>query len=111
MGHPGEIPRNVLHSENNDWDGLDNGGWCEEEEVKVPQKRPPRQVVGVDQPVDQLRVLQQARLRLAALQHGPQVQRLRVEGSRAVGVHGEGEEKKLTIGGRNGDRRRRRRGS
>ncbi len=100
VGHPGEIPRKVLHSENNDWDGLDNGGWCEEEEVEVPRRRPLRQVVGVEQHLDQLRALQQGRVRLATLQKGPQVQRVRVERSRAVVVHDEVKEKELTIGGR-----------
>ncbi len=111
VGHPGEIPRKVLHSENNDWDELDNGDWCEKKEVEVPRRRPPRQVVRVEQPLDQLRALQQGRVRLVTLQRGPQVQRVRVEGSRAVGVDGEGKEKELTIGGRQGGRSRGSRGS
>ncbi len=104
VGHPGEIPRKVLYSKNNDWNGLGNGGWCEEEEVEVLRRRLPRQVVGVEQPVNQLRTLQQGRVQLAALQQGSQVQGVGVEGSRAVGVHGEGKEKELTIGGRHGGR-------
>ncbi len=104
VGHPGEIPRKVLHSKKNHWDGLDNGGWCEIEEVEVPRRRPPRQVAGVEQPVDQLRALPQKEVRLAALQQGQQVQGVRVAGSQAVGVHSKGEEKELTIGGRHGGR-------
>ena len=100
MGHPGGIPRKVLYSKDNDWDGLDNRRRCEEKEVKVLREHLPRQVVGVEQPVDQLQALQQGRLQLAALQQGPQVQGVRVEGSRFIGMHCKGEEKELTIGGR-----------
>ena len=72
MGHPGEVPGQVLHAEDNDWDRLDNWGlrgWGQqEEEVEVLRRGLLRKVVRVEQPVNQLQSLQQGRLRLATLQ-------------------------------------------
>ncbi len=92
VSHPGEIPRNVLHRENNDWDGLDYRGWCKEEEVEFSCRRLARQVVRVEQPVDQLRALHQGQLHLAALLQG---QKCKESGSRDHGLsEWKGKEKK-----------------
>ncbi len=72
MGHLGEVPGQVLHAKENDWDELHNRSWRgleqQEEEVKAPRRGSSRQVVRVEQPVVQLQALQQGRLQLATLQ-------------------------------------------
>ena len=36
MGHPREVPGQVLHAKDDDRDGINNRGWQQEEKVEVP---------------------------------------------------------------------------
>lgn len=62
MGHFREISKKVLLGKDNDRDELNDrgGSFCKDEEVKVPPGQLPDQIIGFEQPIDQLQIFHQA---------------------------------------------------